>query len=300
MNPCNLDHHQEWYVVEHGDRRAGHDTGGGVELTMHEKHHDRLRQRFDEAAELYDRARPGYPPELVNDLFQLAGIGAGSRVLEIGPGTGQLTLPLATRGCEIVAVELGAALAALVQRKLARFPAVTVVVSAFEDWPLPAAPFDAVLSATAFHWIDPVVRVTKVAHALRPEGTAAIISTHHIAGGDEDFFVDVQECYERWDPATPPGLRLPTAEQIPSSGEEFTASGLFGDVVTRCYEYDVTYSTSAYLDVLLTYSGHRDLPEEARSSLLTCIGNLIEAKYSGQVTKRHLNELQVARRRPMQ
>ena len=99
-----------------GDTRAGHDTGGGVELSMHEKHHDRLRQRFDEAAELYDRARPGYPPELVNDLCQLAEIGAGSRVLEIGPGTGQLTLPLATRGCAIVAVELGAALAAVAQR----------------------------------------------------------------------------------------------------------------------------------------------------------------------------------------
>ncbi|MBV9281092.1 MAG: class I SAM-dependent methyltransferase, partial [Chloroflexi bacterium] len=127
-----------------------------------------LRRTFDQAAELYDRARPGYPRELFDDLTELAGIGPGCRVLEIGCGTGQATVPLAERGCQIVAVELGADMAAVARRNLARFASVTVVVSAFEDWPLPAGPFDAVVSATAFHWIDPAVRVTKAADALRP------------------------------------------------------------------------------------------------------------------------------------
>lgn len=50
-----------------------------------------LRDTFDEAADLYDRARPRYPQALVDDLVRAAGLGPGSRVLEIGPGTGQLT-----------------------------------------------------------------------------------------------------------------------------------------------------------------------------------------------------------------
>jgi SAM-dependent methyltransferase len=169
---------------------------------MAQKDRERRRSTFDEAAELYDRARPGYPAALFDDLVELAGIGPGSRVLEIGPGTGQATVPLAERGCRIVAVELGPQLAAVARRNLARFPVVEVVTAAFEDWPLPPEPFDLVLSATAFHWIDPAVRVRKAADALRPGGSLATIATHHVAGGDEQFFVQAQACYERWDPET--------------------------------------------------------------------------------------------------
>ena len=264
---------------------------------MYERDQKRLRATFDEAAELYDRARPGYPPDLCEDVVQLAGIGAGSRVLELGPGTGQMTVPLAERGCQLVAVELGADMAAILQRKVARFPSVAVVVSAFEDWTLPAEPFDAVISATAFHWIDPKVRVTKVVDALKPGGALAIISTHHILGGDEDFFVEVQTCYERYDPTTSPGLRLPTAEQIPAGTEEFESSGQFGPMFTRRYERTLAYSTDEYLDLLLTYSGHRALAPEARAHLLACIAYLIDSHYGGRVRKRYLFELQVAHRR---
>src|SRR6266536_5249299 len=147
----------------------------------------RLRETFDEAAERYDRARPGYPPVVFDDLDDLAGIGPGCRMLEIGCGTGQATVPLADRGCQIVAVELGPGLASVARRNLARFPLVQVVVTAFEDWPLPPEPFDVVVAATAFHWIDPAVRVSKVADALRPGGALAVVSTHHVAGGDQGF-----------------------------------------------------------------------------------------------------------------
>ena len=81
---------------------------------------ERLRATFDQAAELYDRARPRYPPALFEDLADVTGIGPGSRVLEIGPGTGQATLSLAERGCRVVAVELGPDLDAVARRNLAR------------------------------------------------------------------------------------------------------------------------------------------------------------------------------------
>jgi hypothetical protein len=58
----------------------------------------RLRETFDAAAERYDRARPGYPAAMFDDLADLAGVGPGCRVLEIGSGTGQATAPLAGAG----------------------------------------------------------------------------------------------------------------------------------------------------------------------------------------------------------
>jgi SAM-dependent methyltransferase len=259
---------------------------------------ERRRATFDQAAELYDRARPGYPAELFDDLARLAGVGAGCRVLEVGPGTGQATVPLAERGCRIVAVELGEDLAAVARRRLARFPAVQVVTAAFEDWPPPAEPFDLVLAATAFHWIDPAVRVTKAADALRPGGALATIATHHVAGGDLAFFDEAQACYERWDPDTPPGgARLPSAAEVPSSSEELDRSGRFGPAVFRRYQWERSYSTAGYRELLLTYSGHRALQPAAQAGLLDCIASLMDAGYGGRITKRYLTELRVAHRR---
>lgn len=248
--------------------------------------HARLRETFNQAAELYDRARPGYPLALFDELAVLAGVGPGCRVLEIGCGTGQATVPLAERGCQIVGVELGADLARVARRNLARFPHVEVVTAAFEDWPLPTEPFDAVVAATAWHWLAPAVRVAKAAWTLRPGGALATISTHHIAGGSEAFFVEVQACYERWDPGTPPGLRLPTAVQIPYDSEELERSGWFDAAVFRRWEWELSYTTAAYLEVLGTYSGHRALASAARQSLLGCIAGLIDGRYGGRIAKR--------------
>jgi SAM-dependent methyltransferase len=255
-----------------------------------------LRETFDDVAELYDRARPGYPPELFDDLERLAGLRPGSRVLELGCGTGQATVPLAERGYEVVAVELGAALAAIARRNLARFPSVRVELTAFEDWPLPREPFDAVVSATAFHWLDPSTRVTRTAAALRPGGALAVVSTHHVAG-DDGFFAESQRCYLRWDPSTVPGHRQPRVEEVPEGGEELARSGRFDRATVRRYERDLEYATEEYLDVLRTYSGHLALAPDALAGLLDCLRELIETRFGGRVTKRYLTELCVARRR---
>ncbi len=259
-----------------------------------------LSRTFDEDAELYDRARPGYPPELFDDLIEVAGVGPGCRVLEVGAGTGKATLPLAGLGCRITAVEMGAGMAAVARRNLAGSEAVEIVTADFETWPLPQEPFDVVLAASAFHWIDPAVRMTKAADALRPGGALAVVATQHVAGGSEEFFVEVQGCYERFDPATPPGLRPPAADDVDTSdhADEAARSGRFDPVVFRRHEWDLTYTTAEYLEVLQTYSGHRALPSEAREGLLECIAGLIDTRYGGRITKRYLTELRVSRTAP--
>ncbi|MEV7320897.1 class I SAM-dependent methyltransferase [Streptomyces sp. NPDC093970] len=249
------------------------------------------RNTFDQDAERYRRARPRYPPSLVEELGRATGAGPGVRVLEIAPGTGQLTVDLAGSGCAITAVERGPSLAAVARRELAAFPAVEVVTADFEEWRPPPEPFDAVVCATAFHWLDPAVRVTRAARALRAGGLLAVVTTHHVAGGSEDFFADVQECYERWDPATPPGLRQSPESAIVPDTAEFRGSPFLTGVTARGHAQEITYSTDAYLDVLLTYSNHRLLPGPARDGLLACVRNLLDSRYGGVVTKRYWHEL---------
>ena len=128
------------------------------------------RTTFDQVPELYDRVRPGYPPELFDDLEVVAGLTPESNVLEIGAGTGQATRSLADRGYQVVALELGSGLAEVARRRLAAFPKVEVITAAFEDWPLPREPFDLVFAATAWHWLEAYVRLAKTAHAQRPGG----------------------------------------------------------------------------------------------------------------------------------
>ena len=258
-----------------------------------ERDEGRRRESFNEVAELYDRARPGYPDELLIDLWELAGLSRSSRVLEIGCGTGQLTVPMARTGVQIVAVELGADLAAVARRNLAGFDHVQVVEAAFEDWPLPDESFDLVVSATAFHWLDPQVRLVKSARALRrPGGAVAIISTHHVAGGTAGFNERAQICYERWADAEP-GYRFPTVESIRSS-DELDLSPRFGTVTTRRYVRDLPYTTQAYLELLGTYSNNRALTDHARAGLFACLSDLIDSRFGGHIVKTVMTELQLA------
>ncbi|WP_105967949.1 class I SAM-dependent methyltransferase [Streptomyces geranii] len=250
-----------------------------------------LRDTFDEAAELYDKARPRYPRALVADLARAAGLGPGSRVLEIAPGTGQLTVPLAELGCRITAVELGPSMAAVAWHNLRDFPLAEVTVADFDRWTPPSEPFDLAVVATAFHWLDPATRLPRAARALRPGGTFAVVTTHHVKGGTVDFFERVQRCYEQWDPATPPDLRQVDEADTATDTAEWDRSEHFGEVTVRRHAQDIAYTVDEYIDVLLTYSNHRALDAPSRHGLLTCVRDLIETRYDGRLTKRYLHEL---------
>jgi ubiquinone/menaquinone biosynthesis C-methylase UbiE len=130
---------------------------------------------FDEIAAEYDRYRPSYPDELVDRACQVAGIGSGDHVLEVGCGSGQLTRSLVARGLHVTALEPGKSLIALARQNLDSAGEVEFVNAQFEDAPLPREQFQAVFSASAFHWVDPKVSWQKTADVLAPGGTLALV-----------------------------------------------------------------------------------------------------------------------------
>jgi ubiquinone/menaquinone biosynthesis C-methylase UbiE len=131
---------------------------------------------FDDVAAEYDRHRPTYPDELVDHACQVAGIGSGDEVLEVGCGSGQLTRGLVARGLHVTALEPGKSLIALARQNLEGAGTVEFVNARFEDASLPRARFQAVFSASAFHWVDPKVSWQKAADVLVPGGTLALVS----------------------------------------------------------------------------------------------------------------------------
>jgi ubiquinone/menaquinone biosynthesis C-methylase UbiE len=136
---------------------------------------EQQRGLFDGVAELYDATRQSYPAEIVDAILTTAAIGPGAAVLEIGCGTGQLTRQLAGRGLNVTAIDIGPAMAAAARRTVSD-PMVRFQISAFEDFP-DSGPFDLIVSATAFHWVDPDVGWAKAARLLRPRGWLALLTT---------------------------------------------------------------------------------------------------------------------------
>jgi SAM-dependent methyltransferase len=130
---------------------------------------------FDEIAAEYDRYRPTYPDELVDRACQVARIGSGDHVLEVGCGSGQLTRSLVARGLRVTALEPGKSLVALARQNLEGAGEVEFLNAQFEDAPLPREHFQAVFSASAFHWVDPKVSWQKAADVLAPGGTLALV-----------------------------------------------------------------------------------------------------------------------------
>lgn len=261
---------------------------------------ERLRSTFDRAAQLYDQVRPGYPEELFEDVVSLSGIPAGGRVLEVGCGTGQATLPFARRGYEILCVEVGENLAAVARNNAAGYPRLEVRTGDFEEISLPEEAFDLLVSATAFHWLDPTVAYPKAARSLKPGGSIALFWNEHVqTDADAGFFAAAQEVYAREAPEIfdenydgPP-----RSEDLLERTGEIEGSGLFGPVVRRSYRWDQAYDAAGYLRVLDTYSGHISLGDETRTRLYDGISRLVEERYGGRIVKGYQTNLYVARKR---
>jgi len=262
--------------------------------SMDEDRMRHLRTGFDQAAEDYQRTRPVCPPQLFDDLIRLAGLKAGDRVVEIGCGTGQATVPLAERGLAVTAVELGPELAAVARRRLAGFPAAEVVTCSFEDWPAPDARFDAVVAVNCLHWIDPRLRYAKPHGLLRSGGAMVVAGCKWARPADAGrFWTDVQADYQavgfEGDPPPPPGQISPW--HFPRE-----AGSLFTEVASLRYPFEVRYSAEDYLANLATQSGTHALGQARGAEFLARVRHRLEALGWPQLTATFVGYLTVAQR----
>ena len=255
---------------------------------------------FGEDPELYERARAGYPESLVDDVLAFVGVDASQvRALEVGAGTGKATMSFARRGVDIVALEPSAAMAAMARGNCGGLPNVRVEVASFEDWPLEAAAFHLVFAAQSWHWVDREVRGAKAADALVQGGTLALF-WHRTDWHGEPVRDDLDELYRRLVPelhARAPGFPglSPTSSDEEHSAE-IAASPLFTDVVTRTHRWSATMTANSFVELLLTQSDHRLLPERTRTELLGAVSHLI-TDHGGRIKVPHATFLILAHSR---
>ena len=256
----------------------------------------RRRESFDLVADYYNLYRSPYPQQVVDTVIAVSHLHYGSRVLEIGCGTGQLSVPLAQHGIDLLAIELGPHLAALARRNLKQFPNVHVEASSFEAWPLPSQQFDAVVSASAFHWLDPAVRFSKSAEALHPGGFLTILHVHHVRGGTPGFFADTQPYYMKWGLSEDLSFQPPPPDNVPTLYPELDQLPEFRPVERHHCEIPMRHSTASYVGWLHTDSLVNSLDDQARRGFLQDIERLIASKYNGEVVRNFVYAVIVAQR----
>ncbi|HKE20052.1 MAG TPA: methyltransferase domain-containing protein [Kofleriaceae bacterium] len=249
---------------------------------------ERRRVSFDSTADRYDAARPSYPEALFDDLIALARIRADAVVLEVGAGTGKATLPLARRGIEVIAIEPSANMAAVLRAKVDGLR-VAIAGTTFEAYRADRAA-DVVLSAQAFHWVDPSVRYVKAADVLAPGGALALLRNDK-GELDPGLASDLAGAYaEHFADGPGPHSARHERSQIAA---EIDASGRFGAVTVRTYPWSATYSAADYIRLLETYSDHAVLKPSRSQPLYRAIARAIERR-GGSITIPYVAALHLA------
>lgn len=255
---------------------------------------------FNEDAELYDRMRPSYPEQLIEDVIAYSQIPSDARIIEIGCGPGKATCQFAAKGYRMLCIEPGADLAAITREKC-RGLEVEVAITSFEDWQVQESAFDLAYAASAFHWLDREVRVPKMARALKGGGTLALFWNKH-SGPHSELMIEtcrlhVKHGYEHaWNEAEMRSRTGLTEEDIRPWADEIDASELFGPVTVQTYPWSQDYTAEEYVALLDTFSGHRAMPEDMKRRLYRDIADLVN-RHGGTITKQHTSLLYLARRR---
>jgi SAM-dependent methyltransferase len=137
---------------------------------------------FAVSASAYDLFMGRFSAPLAPQLADLAGVGAGQRVLDVGCGPGALTTELVRRlGADaVVAVDPSEG---FVEAARERHPGVQVDQAAAEQLPFADDAFDAALAQLVVHFMtDPVAGLREMARVTRPGGVVATCVWDHAGG----------------------------------------------------------------------------------------------------------------------
>jgi SAM-dependent methyltransferase len=250
-------------------------------------HENRRRAvSFGDDAERYDRARPRYP----DALYELLLAEPAPRVLDVGCGTGIAARELQARGCSVLGVEPDA--------RMARFGqdhGLDVEVAAFEDWEPGARRFDLLVSAQAWHWVEPLRGGACAVHALVPGGRAAMF--WNIGAPDGAVGEALQAVYRRLEPQLVDTTVLMghPAERLDNARRSLTTGGLFGELQEHALTWERVYPTALWCEHLSTHSDYLTMPEPRRAALMNAVAEAIDA-HGGSMTITYTTRVVSARR----
>jgi ubiquinone/menaquinone biosynthesis C-methylase UbiE len=136
---------------------------------------------FDRAASIYDQTRPLPEPGATLGIQAILDIASPqARILDVGTGTGRVSIPLLQRGANLVGVDLSAKMLRRLQEK---FQQALLAQADAAQLPFPTNHFDALLTIHVMHvvgqWRDALREFRRV---LKPGGVYLNIRTYESVG----------------------------------------------------------------------------------------------------------------------
>lgn len=225
--------------------------------------------------ERYDRARPGYPAELVERLVAESPGTPRCEVLDLGCGTGIAARQFQELGCTVLGVDP--------DQRMAEFAAargLPVEVSTFEDWEPHGRTFDLVVAAQSWHWVDPVAGALKAAEVLRTAGRLGVFG--HVFEPPEPVAEAFATAYHRVVPDSPFNSAGRRPLELYLTGYARVADSIreterFTEPALWRFEWRRDYRRDEWLELLPTTGGLTRLEPDQRSDILGDVGTAIDA-----------------------
>ena len=208
---------------------------------------------FDHAVDVYEEARPEYPPVAVDWLVRRLDLCPGRTVLDLGAGTGKLTRRLVGTGARVVAVEPLPAMRARLEQLV---PGAQALDGSAEAIPLADAFADAITVGQAFHWFRLDEALPELHRVLRPGGGLALVWNLWHRGADDAIERILQPL--RGDTPTHADRRW---------REQVEASALFGPFDERRFEWHEELEPEQVVKRVLSISFVAALPPKRRDDV---------------------------------
>ncbi|MGZ4142378.1 MAG: class I SAM-dependent methyltransferase [Actinomycetota bacterium] len=218
---------------------------------------------FDRAAEIYERARPGYPTAAVDYIVEQLGDGL---VVDLAAGTGKFSRELVARGLRTVAVEPVEGMRATFRRTLSTVP---LVAATAEQMPFRDHAAGAITAAQAAHWFDAPRAVREFHRVLRPNGRIALI--WNVRDESFDWVRRVTEIIDPYERAHSTPRYKHRAWQPP-----FDESPLISPVAREKFPYRQPMTPQGFLDRFSSCSFVAILDDDTQAEVLGKLRNLVE------------------------
>ncbi|KST63553.1 class I SAM-dependent methyltransferase [Mastigocoleus testarum] len=251
-------------------------------------------QSFDKVAQIYDKARPTYPEQLIEDIIHLAELKNSASILDIGTGTGQGTIPFAQKGYAIHCLEPGPNLIAIAKQNMSSYPTVTFETVTFEDWKLQPQYFDLAISAQAFHWVDREIGYPKVAQTLKENGHIAFFWNFSPLA-DTPAFQSLNEAFKKYAPQMV--YNPPSIDSLIQKRENWINNSLcFKKLLVKQYPWSINYDSQQYLNLLKTRTVYQDFNEDKKNNISNIVEQILN-NHGGFINRPYLSILLFAQKK---
>jgi len=255
------------------------------------------RRFFGSDPETYDAARPGHADEVYDVLRERCEVRPGSKVLEVGPGTGQATRRLLDLGADpLVAIEPDPALADFLRTALGG--RVEIRRTTLEEAELEPDAYDLAAAASSFHWIEEELGLARLRAALRPGRWIALWWTSF---GDETrpdpFRLAVDPLFEDvpHGPSGPSNGRPSFARDREQRLAALAKAGFRRGELEEM-RWTRTWDAEGIRDLYSTFSPLSALDAERREELLDSVARIAVEEFGGHVEKQLVTSLYSARK----